>query len=690
MWLLQSRGRPQILARFLARAVETGLSTPGHIWIDSDDPTLPEYLSLKLPEGWMIGVHRRIGLGPSTNALLMGYWDEPWFGILGDDAMPATQDWDKKLIAEAGADYMASPADGINDGTARITNGTVIGGNLARSLGWLILPGLQRLYGDDVLHEIGKERGVLRYRPDVRVEHWHFTTGKTPMDETYLKPEASADRSIYEEWQKARMAKNTPITICCINAGNYCERGAEYVNNLYDMVTRNLPEGYPGRFVCFTDDPNDDLHEGIEVRPLPVQGLPGWWNKLALFKKGVFSEGERVMFMDLDTLIVGPLDDIVAYKGQFATLRDFYNPQYVGPAIILWEASKLIYSIWDEWNDQDRPMTGHGDLWWINSLDQGRFAHRADKLQKLYPDKFVSFKAHCKPYPPKGASVVCFHGQPRPHNANVDWVESVWKLGGMTAQQLETVANTSTEETKANIRSSGLLDLPWLDQCAPHDGHAVIVGGGPSLASTLEEIRYRKDIGQTIISLNGTRDYLITNGIVPDWHIVLDARPDNARFVQNPNADTTYFVASQCAPKIFNTLEGQKVIVWHVHTAEILESLPLNDKPVCLIAGGSTVGLNAMGVAYAQGFHMIHLYGFDSSVAENHHAYTQAENDKDNIIDAEAGGRRFKTTPWMAAQVQEFQELATQLANAGCIVTVHGDGLLPHVARLMSQTEIAA
>src|SRR5574343_1175030 len=101
--------------------------------------------------------------------------------------------------------------------------------------------------------------------------------------------------------------------------------GADYVNRLYDMVIRNLPEGYKGRFICFTDDPTG-LHEGIVVKSLP-EGLDGWWNKLYLFSPDAFESGERVLYFDLDTAIVSKLDDIAAYKGDFAILRDFYRPE---------------------------------------------------------------------------------------------------------------------------------------------------------------------------------------------------------------------------------------------------------------------------------------------------------------------------------------------------------------------------
>ena len=70
------------------------------------------------------------------------------------------------------------------------------------------------------------------------------------------------------------------MNVCCVNAGDYLGMGAEYTNKLFDMVRRNLREGLEGRFIVFTDCP-DGYDEGIEVRPLPVDGLSGWWNKLA-------------------------------------------------------------------------------------------------------------------------------------------------------------------------------------------------------------------------------------------------------------------------------------------------------------------------------------------------------------------------------------------------------------------------
>jgi len=117
--------------------------------------------------------------------------------------------------------------------------------------------------------------------------------------------------------------------------------------------------------------------------------------------------------------------------------------------------------------------------------------------------------------------------------------------------------------------------------------------------------------------------------------------------------------------------------------AELLSSE--KERPVHLIGGGSTVGMNAMVAVFAEGYRKIHLYGFDSSYRDDHHhAYPQSLNDSERIVDALYGDKKFKVASWMAQQVNEFQVLAVELVADGCIITVAGDGLLQTVARDMA------
>lgn len=472
------------------------------------------------------------------------------------------------------------------------------------------------------------------------------------------------------------------IAFACLNAGNYCDRGVEYVNTLFDMVARNMPPGQPFRFVCLTDDKYPaGLDLRIETMELP-EDLERWYGKLYLFKRGLFPDGTRLVYLDLDTVIVGGLDQLVGYRGQFATLTDFYFPDRVGPAVMAWEAGDYVSSIWDEWVAQGKPRDGMGDLWWLNNLDQGRFAKRAERLQELFPGQFVSYKVHCNGLPPKGAKVVCFHGHPRPHEVEDEWMAVCWKVGGLSPADQHVSPNTAAVKVAENIAAACALDHPWLALRQRHGEDCAIVGGGPSLKFMLGELRANAEKGMKVFAVNGAHDYLVSQGIAPDAHVIIDARPENARFItQQAKA---YYLASQCAPEVFAKAKGAVTVV-HMNTAGVLDSIPQSLKPINLISSGSTVGLAAMAIAYCEGFRAMHLYGMDSSYEDDHHAYTQPENDEDKVIEAVVGGRKFKCAPWMVRQAQDFQTLSAELANDGCEIHVRSFGMLGHVAWLWAR-----
>ena len=71
-----------------------------------------------------------------------------------------------------------------------------------REIGWLALPGLDRLYIDTVWNDIAAERGVLRFLPDVKLTHLHFSNRRAMMDRTYHKPSKNKDRAIYHAWKE--------------------------------------------------------------------------------------------------------------------------------------------------------------------------------------------------------------------------------------------------------------------------------------------------------------------------------------------------------------------------------------------------------------------------------------------------------------------------------------------------------
>lgn len=91
--------------------------------------------------------------------------------------------------------------------------------------------------------------------------------------------------------------------------------GADYVNRLYGMVARHVTP--PFRFYCLTDDPAGVRPE-VTCLPLPDLGceMPrtrqGVWGKARLWRSDIGIEG-TVLFIDLDVVITGSLDDMFSH-----------------------------------------------------------------------------------------------------------------------------------------------------------------------------------------------------------------------------------------------------------------------------------------------------------------------------------------------------------------------------------------
>lgn len=200
------------------------------------------------------------------------------------------------------------------------------------------------------------------------------------------------------------------VTVICVKSKPDYKH--THVNRLYKMVKKNL--SVPHRFVCLTDDP---LGVVCQTKKLP-KGVGGWWAKLAMFREGV-TKG-RVIYFDLDTLIMGNINFMAEYEGDFAILRDFYRPDGYGSGVMLWNKQRP--DIWDDWIKAGKPLHPLGDQGWMEQKVQN-----ADRVQDLWPDKVLSYKVHCASRKPTDASVVCFHGTPKMDDFHEDhWVRRIW------------------------------------------------------------------------------------------------------------------------------------------------------------------------------------------------------------------------------------------------------------------------
>lgn len=231
---------------------------------------------------------------------------------------------------------------------------------------------------------------------------------------------------------------------------------------------------------------------------------------------------------------------------------------------------------------------------------------------------------------------------------------------------VDCVENMSQDEKAEHAAVNLARDVERFATQPEHDGHVCIVGGGPSLADTLDELRWRQSIGQKVWATNNTFAYLTERGIFPDAHVILDPRPENAAFL-HPTEGVTYYLHATVHPSLYDKLQGNRVVLYQFRH-------------------GTTAGLRALYLAGFSGFRTFHLFGLDSSYRDGeHHAYRQSLNDGEQAHDAIVDGRRFRCAPWMLIQAEEFQQIAADLAEQGCTITVAGDGLIPWIAHRLAR-----
>ena len=203
MWILPSRARPHNLQRLLQAYIDTGASSPVWLRIDKNDAMAGAYI-VNHPR-WTVTIGEQKPLSDVYNEAFQRFHDAPYFGFIADDVIPRTYGWDRQLIDIAGNDGMAAPSGGHGDYSG--APHFVLGGDLVRSIGWLALPGLDRIYIDTVWNDIAAAKGVLRPVPDVILEHWHFSTGRAVVDSTYRKHHKVEDKAIYENWKRRGYTK---------------------------------------------------------------------------------------------------------------------------------------------------------------------------------------------------------------------------------------------------------------------------------------------------------------------------------------------------------------------------------------------------------------------------------------------------------------------------------------------------
>lgn len=211
---------------------------------------------------------------------------------------------------------------------------------------------------------------------------------------------------------------------------------AYYANKLYGMVRRHT-QG-PIRFVCLTDNA-EGVRPEVECLPCPTVDLPApynntGWRKIALWARELPGMEGDWLFLDLDVIITGMLDDFFDYEPakSFIVMQNWTQPgQGIGnTSAFRFRVGQHPY-IYERLVPEFRSILGQFN-------NEQIYISRTVTEMAYWPDEWcVLFKTHCvPPMPqrwwrtpniPEGARIIAFPGDPNPHDAvRGNWPVKKW------------------------------------------------------------------------------------------------------------------------------------------------------------------------------------------------------------------------------------------------------------------------
>ena len=178
------------------------------------------------------------------------------------------------------------------------------------------------------------------------------------------------------------------VAAVCVPGGIY---NTGHVDRLFTQVRKHLSIPFKEHVILESDK-------------------PGWFAKVDLFQPDRFTG--RVLYLDLDSTVIGSLDDLAMFPAPFAIIKNFKEIKEpvkarFNSSVMSWDAGSADHLFINFTPDVMDRMNGDQD--WISE-------------QIPYADTFhknwcVSYKV--RRYAnlntmPKDSRVVCYHGQPKP------------------------------------------------------------------------------------------------------------------------------------------------------------------------------------------------------------------------------------------------------------------------------------
>jgi hypothetical protein len=259
--------------------------------------------------------------------------------------------------------------------------------------------------------------------------------------------------------------------VICIKWGTMY--GPEYVNVMYGMCRRNITGDFT--LICLTDNP-EGIREEVKCLPLPLLNceippdVPGKWPKIAMWGRELFGLSGHALFIDLDSVIVGNIDDFFTYgePDQVYVARNWvrffgkhgqtsvFRFKIGGNPYMLEDLQANSAEISRKYQFEQNYVTAHlkgGIEFW----PEGWIKHFGIHCMGIWPLRYLR-----PPVLPKGVKIVTFPGRPKPP----DSIAGRWNKSSEARTPMEQLrwvfAQRKTDKRWRRQFSRYLMPTDWI------------------------------------------------------------------------------------------------------------------------------------------------------------------------------------------------------------------------------------
>lgn len=223
---------------------------------------------------------------------------------------------------------------------------------------------------------------------------------------------------------------------------------------------------------------------------------------------------------------------------------------------------------------------------------------------------------------------------------------------------------------QAQRESNCARGLPSVKKEGIRDARVAIVGYGPSLEESLEQLERRRNEFDAIWTVSKAHDYVIERGIVPTHHTDTDYRVHKVAYNKLWQEKTRYFMATQVHPTYLDALAGRNVSLFHVVQPEGgTFDVRYFKQPVAFDAG-----LQAAQLAFELGYRNQDWYGIDGSARGKQTHVGPHEGIKPEPLELEIDGYPWQMNQFLVRQCLFCEEVLRKIPRMK--VTIWGDGAL--------------